>query len=552
MTAGPGAGRPTTLELPRIEADPLFADAVGDAIAGDAAAMPGVLDRPVGRDPHDFSSLYVRHRSSFVGHARRYLNDQRDIDEVVQEALLRLFLALPELETELQALAYCRRTVTNLCIDRYRAQARRPRMVGYDEATDVDLWDDGNIDDPIYAAEDAAIVREALALLSPTHREALIKREVEEKSLSQIAAEMGIPETAVKHTLHRARRSLRRALATLWEESGQGVKSALVLIMAVLLALPFLSRGGNNGAATKSQQALGGQSTPAPTPVVVPTTNGDPQPTSPAAPRDATPLPEGGSDKWPTVPQLSLPSVPVPSVVVPPTQRPTPPPTPPTPPTPPPTSPPTPTLPTVNGGLAPLLTFSGTAYVASPQLPRQQLVAAGPAHGAFHASISEFAVLTTQGRFSLDQVVSRQDADGATALTFSASLPDGGDSVAAVSAQITTDTSTLQDGSLSIKARFLAHAAPDLVPAGQPLNTSLVIVDLVMSPDLASVVSEHVVLTPSDVVGGVGLLPQAPVVPEGTLPADPLSGGGSPTGGQSQAQLQQPAVEVTKQVIGAS
>lgn len=172
-------------------------------------AAPGDFRRS---DPHDFAGLYIRHRWSFTLHARRYLHDPRDADEVVQEAFLRLFLALPELETELQALAYCRRTITNLCIDRFRAQARRPSLVDLDSAGAMDLAEDDS-GDPVVRAEDAALVREALSLLSPLHRDALVKREIEEKSLPVIAEELDIPEESVKHVLFRARRALRRVLA---------------------------------------------------------------------------------------------------------------------------------------------------------------------------------------------------------------------------------------------------------------------------------------------------------------------------------------------------
>ncbi len=135
----------------------------------------------------DFAGMYIRHRASFVLHARRYLRDPRDADEVVQEAFLRLFLALPELETELQALAYCRRTITNLCIDRYRASARRPTTLELEAAADV--VDPASPEQQAIQQEDAATARAALSLLSPLHREALVKREVEEKSLPVIAAD---------------------------------------------------------------------------------------------------------------------------------------------------------------------------------------------------------------------------------------------------------------------------------------------------------------------------------------------------------------------------
>ncbi|MBC7373080.1 MAG: RNA polymerase sigma factor [Frankiales bacterium] len=183
-----------------------------DVELADLALPPSVAERVLHSDPHDFAGLYIRHRSSFTLHARRYLRDQRDADEVVQEAFLRLFLALPELETELQALAYCRRTITNLCIDRFRAQARRPYLVDLDSVP-LDVLVDDDPGDPVVRAEDAALVRAALSLLSPLHRAALVKREIEEKPLPVIAAELEIPEDSVKHVLFRARKALRRILA---------------------------------------------------------------------------------------------------------------------------------------------------------------------------------------------------------------------------------------------------------------------------------------------------------------------------------------------------
>jgi RNA polymerase sigma factor (sigma-70 family) len=206
--------------LPPVADDPVFTAPLQERTSAGA--------RPLGNDPHDFAALYMRHRWSFALHARRFLSDQRDIDEVVQEGFLKLFLAMPELETELQALAYARRTITNLCIDRYRADQRRPRLVDLESVRADDLAEDDELD-PVVAAEDAAIVREALALLSPLHREALIKREVEEKSLPQIAVELDLPVEQVKHVLHRARRSLRRLLVGTYVEPGVDLDLAAVL-----------------------------------------------------------------------------------------------------------------------------------------------------------------------------------------------------------------------------------------------------------------------------------------------------------------------------------
>jgi RNA polymerase sigma-70 factor (ECF subfamily) len=216
--------------IPPLIVDPLLMDAVEEAVAGNADSATGD-NRPVGADPHDFAGLYIRHRSSFALHARRFLNDPRDVEEVLQEAFLRLFLAMPELETELQALSYCRRTVTNLCIDRYRADQRRPRLVDLD-AIEWDPSDERSYDDPVLRAEDAAIIRQALSLLSPLHRAALVKREIEEKPLAQIAIELGVPEESVKHLLYRARRALRRLLVGTSVEPGADLSNTEILRLA--------------------------------------------------------------------------------------------------------------------------------------------------------------------------------------------------------------------------------------------------------------------------------------------------------------------------------
>lgn len=230
--------------LPAVEVDPVFARAVEDAMSGPEIPVDDP-DRTVGADPHDFAGLYIRHRSSFAAHARRFLRDPRDVDEVVQEAFLRLFLALPELSTELQALAYCRRTVTNLCIDRYRADKRRPRLVNIDAVPQNDFAE-AEHDDPVVQAEDAAFVREALSLLTPLHRDALVKREIEEKTIPVIAEELGVPEDSVKHLLHRARRALRRHLAKTHLAPGANLDDVSTLS---LLAKSAAAGGGRAGVA---------------------------------------------------------------------------------------------------------------------------------------------------------------------------------------------------------------------------------------------------------------------------------------------------------------
>jgi len=180
----------------------------------------------------DLGSFYAEHRSELHAHASRVLKDSVKAQEITQDALIKFMLAAPELESAEHALSYLHRTIENLCIDFFRAEGRRPNLVVLDDATaeiEAQWQDNGDHSAAMSQAEDAAILRQALALLSPAERAALVMWEIEGRSTNEIAAELGIKESAVRHTVSRARASLRTVLATLVinEETGLTALDAL-------------------------------------------------------------------------------------------------------------------------------------------------------------------------------------------------------------------------------------------------------------------------------------------------------------------------------------
>ena len=219
----------------------------------------------------DLGAFYTQHRAELHAHASRVLKDSIKAEEITQDALIKFMLAAPELESEEHALSYLHRTIENLCIDLFRAEGRRPNLVVIDDAqAEVEAaWqNNGDHSAAMSAAEDAAIIRQALALLSPAERAALVMWEMEGRSTEEIAAELGIKESAVRHTVSRARASLRKVLSTLVinEETGmtaldalstsykkaaelaqKSSKAALSLLLVITAFLGFTSLTGNEG-----------------------------------------------------------------------------------------------------------------------------------------------------------------------------------------------------------------------------------------------------------------------------------------------------------------
>jgi RNA polymerase sigma factor (sigma-70 family) len=174
----------------------------------------------------ELGAFYTEHRSELIAHASRILKDSAKAEEVIQDALIKVMLAAPELESTDHALGYMHRTIENLCIDIFRIEGRRPNLVVLDDAS-AELeskWvDNKDHVDVIAAADDAAIVRQALAMLSPAERAALVMWEMEGRSTAEIAAELGIKESAVRHTVSRARASLRKVMSELIVDKERGL-----------------------------------------------------------------------------------------------------------------------------------------------------------------------------------------------------------------------------------------------------------------------------------------------------------------------------------------
>jgi RNA polymerase sigma factor (sigma-70 family) len=233
----------------------------------------------------DLGAFYTEHRSELLAHANRVLKDSAKAEEVTQDALIKFMLAAPELESTDHALSYLHRTIENLCIDLFRLEGRRPNLVVLDDATaEVEAsWQvDGDHSASISAAEDAAIIRLALTKLSPAERAALVMWEIEGRSTSEIAAELGIKESTVRHTVARARASLRRVLSELIVDEERGLtaldmlstsykkaaelaqKSSKVALSFILVATAFLgfnSLTGNEGSVQFNELAISAPTT---------------------------------------------------------------------------------------------------------------------------------------------------------------------------------------------------------------------------------------------------------------------------------------------------
>lgn len=170
--------------------------------------------------------LVLRLSPRLFSYVSRLLRDRAEAEDVVQEALLRLWRMAPDWRSgEARVTTWLYRVATNLVTDRLRAGQRR-RLSALDEAAEPADDAPGAVARLIEADRMAAL-NAALASLPERQRQAVILRHLEGLSNPEIATILEIGVEAVESLTARGKRALAAALAGQRAELGYEDEEAL-------------------------------------------------------------------------------------------------------------------------------------------------------------------------------------------------------------------------------------------------------------------------------------------------------------------------------------
>lgn len=169
-------------------------------------------------DPDAYERLVRVHGGRLLSVARRFLPNNEDAQDAVQEAFIKAFRAIATFEERAQLHTWLHRILVNTALMKIRARKRRPEESIDDllptfqsdghQTTESREWSDAIVE----RKETAAIVRQAIAQLPDQYRVVLTLRDIEERDTIETAAALGTTTTVVKVRLHRARQALRTLL----------------------------------------------------------------------------------------------------------------------------------------------------------------------------------------------------------------------------------------------------------------------------------------------------------------------------------------------------
>jgi RNA polymerase sigma-70 factor, ECF subfamily len=167
-----------------------------------------------------FEVLMRRHNQQLFRTARAILRDDAEAEDALQEAYLQAYRTIGAFRGEAKLSTWLARVVANEALQRLRKGARRAAIVPIQAGADMDLVEqlpDSRMDKQPEAGAERAQMRKLLErridALPEAYRPVFMLRAVEELSVEETAAVLGIPEATVRSRFFRARSLLREALA---------------------------------------------------------------------------------------------------------------------------------------------------------------------------------------------------------------------------------------------------------------------------------------------------------------------------------------------------
>jgi RNA polymerase sigma-70 factor (ECF subfamily) len=169
-------------------------------------------------DTEAFGELVSRHERAMLAAARAYFASEADAEDTVQDALVKAFRCLDQLQDGAKFAGWLMRITVNTCLDVLRARTDKQSLADF--ATSVPVFPRFGQQDLTPAAlasrsERSELLRAAIGRLAEDQRVVVMLHYGEDMSYGEIAEYLDVSADTVQGRLRRARQALRQLLTPL-------------------------------------------------------------------------------------------------------------------------------------------------------------------------------------------------------------------------------------------------------------------------------------------------------------------------------------------------
>lgn len=180
-----------------------------------------LIERVQRGDKRAFDLLVLKYQHKLVKLVSRYVRDPSEVMDVVQEAFIKAYRALPSFRGESAFYTWIYRIAINTAKNYLVAQGRRPPDGDIDSSNvdqiegETELKDNATPERLLLRDEIEKTVTDAIARLPEDLRVAITLREFEGLSYEEIAEAMNCPVGTVRSRIFRAREAINKRLQPL-------------------------------------------------------------------------------------------------------------------------------------------------------------------------------------------------------------------------------------------------------------------------------------------------------------------------------------------------
>lgn len=178
-------------------------------------------------DKAAFDLLVLKYQRKILRLLSRMLRDQSEIEDVMQEAFIKAYRALPQFRGDSAFYTWLYRIAINTARNWMASQSRRPSSPNLHQSEDNETFDeidnliDINTPESLLASREIAeSVNETIQALPAELRTAIVLREIEGLSYEEIAQAMGCPIGTVRSRIFRAREAIASKLRPIIDHQG--------------------------------------------------------------------------------------------------------------------------------------------------------------------------------------------------------------------------------------------------------------------------------------------------------------------------------------------
>ena len=158
-----------------------------------------------------FRQLVETHQGFVYNVAFRFLADEEDARDAVQECFIRLWRNLYKFDARKKLSTWLYKIITNVCYDELRRAYNKYKCKPQDKDKLMLLLTEAqNEEDQVSNADLAVRIKCLSAQLKPRQRAVFVLRDLQDLNMDEIAQILNISVSAVKSNLYYARRNIRK------------------------------------------------------------------------------------------------------------------------------------------------------------------------------------------------------------------------------------------------------------------------------------------------------------------------------------------------------